>query len=591
MPSDALPRWDLSRLYSNPADPAIARDQERARTSADALAARLRGQVAGLSADALAAALGELEGFMDAAYRPSLYASLVHATAADDPAAQALYVATREHATDAWNRLQFFDIELKRAPDDVFARWLAAPALQSYGHYLRRLRQAAPHTLSEPEEQLAARKNLTGVQAWSQLYDELTSAWKVPFQVDGETAERTLAEVRALRSHGDRDVRRRAQAAVLERHAQAAQVLTYITNTIFQDHRLEVDLRHFAGVLAPTALDDEIPERVIETLLAQVEAVYPTVQEYYRLKARALGLADFATYDLLAPYAAAEVRVPFARAQTLVLESFAEVAPVFADAARAFFEERRIDAEPRPGKRDGAFCAGMLPGLAPYVLANYTGRLDDVSTIAHELGHGVHFVLAGRKQTPLNYWPTTPMAETASVFGEMVLMRNLLAAEKDPKARRQLLASRIEDAIATIFRQVAYTRYELNAHARRGEGVAAPADYSALWSQEMTRLYGDAVRQGPLDGWGWITIPHLLHSRFYCYSYAFGQLLVFALYRQWERDGAGFVPRYLALLESGGSDDPERLAKRAGLAITDPQFWQQGLDIFARMVEEFGRAL
>src|SRR5215831_5058259 len=581
------PRWDLSRLYRAPDDPALARDHERARAAADDFASRLRGRVAELDPGALAAALRDLESLMDVAYRPSLYASLFHATASDDPTAQALYVHAREQSTDIFNRVQFFDVELKRAPEAAFARWLAAPELAGYAHHLRRVRRAAPHTLSEPEERLAAMKDLTGKSAWAQLYDEITSSWTFPFEADGETRTRSLAEVRALRSHADRDVRRRAQAAVLERHAENAQVLNYITNTIFQDHRIEIGLRGYANVLAPTSLDDEIPETVIETLMRAVEDRYPVVHEYYRLKARALGLADFATYDLLAPYSASERQVSFPEAQTLVLESFAQVATPFADAARAFFDERRIDAEPRPGKRDGAFCAGMLPGVAPYVLANYTGRLDDVSTVADALGHGVHFVLAGRKQTPLNYWPTTPMAETASVFGEMVLVRNLLSAEKNPTTRRQLLASRIEDSIATIFRQVAYTRYELRAHERRAAGVVPAREYSALWSEEMRRLYGDAVSLGSVDGWGWITIPHILHSRFYCYSYAFGQLLVYALYRQWEREGAAFVPRYLALLEAGGSEEPDQLAARAGCDIADAGFWRQGLDIFARMVEEF----
>src|SRR5262249_4345687 len=442
--------------------------------------------------------------------------------------------------------------------------------------------------LSEPEERLAAMKDLTGKSAWAQLYDEITSSWSFEFAADGETRTRSLAEVRALRSHADRDVRRRAQAAVLERHAQHAQVLNYLTNVVFQDHRIEVGLRRYENVVAPTALDDELPQTAIETLMRAVEERYPVVHEYYRLKARALGLDDFATCDLLAPYGASERRVAFPEAQKLVLDAFAQVAQPFADAARGFFEEGRIDAEPRPGKRDGAFCAGMLPGVAPYVLANYAGRLDDVSTIAHELGHGVHFVLAGRRQSPLNYWPTTPMAETASVFGEMVLVRNLLAAETDATTRRQLLASRIEDSIATIFRQIAYTRYEMRAHERRAAGVAPADDYCALWLEEIRRLYGSAVAITPdIDRWGWITIPHIVHYRFYCYSYAFGQLLVYALYRQWEREGRAFVPRYLALLEAGGSEEPDQLAARAGCDIADAGFWRQGLDIFARMVEEF----
>jgi oligoendopeptidase F len=585
----APPRWSLDRLYARPDDPKMKADLERGRAAADDLAKRLRGNVAGLEAASLGRALLDLEALMDIAYRPSMYASLLHSTDSEDPAARALYAFTQEQATDIFNRVQFFDVELKAAPEATYSGWLRARELTGYAHHLRRVRRAAPHTLSEAEEQLSAMKNLTGRSAWAQLYDEITSAWTFDLDVDGERRPRSLAEVRALRSHATRDVRRSAQQAVLARHADSAQVLTYLTNTVFQDHRIETQLRRFASALAPTALDDEIPESVISALLVAVEERYPVVHEYYRLKARALGLRDFATYDVLAPYGASERRVTWDDAQKLVLESFRQVAAPFADAAEAFFTERRIDAEPRPGKRDGAFCAGMLPSLPPYVLANYTGRLDDVSTVAHELGHGVHFVLAGRKQSPLNYWPTTPMAETASVFGEMVLTRNLLEHERDQATRRQLLASRIEDSIATIFRQVAYTRYELNAHLRRDAGVAPPDDYCGLWATEMKRLYGDAVAQAPIDAWGWITIPHIVHHRFYCYSYAFGQLLVYALYRQWEREGQAFVPRYIALLEAGGSEEPERLAQHAGLSIADPAFWRQGLDIFARMVEEFGK--
>jgi oligoendopeptidase F len=221
---------------------------------------------------------------------------------------------------------------------------------------------------------------------------------------------------------------------------------------------------------------------------------------------------------------------------------------------------------------------------------NFTGRLSDVATLAHELGHGVHFALAGRRQSMLNYYPTTPMAETASVFGEMCLTRNLLAAERDPAVRRQLLAARIEDALGTIHRQVCFTRYELAAHARRAEGMVPTTELGALWSRELARFYGDAVERSPRDAWGWAGIPHLVHYRFYCYSYAFGQLLVFALYRQWDRDGAAFVPRYLELLASGGSDAPARLLAGVGIDVTDPDFWRRGLEVVTAMVEDF-RAL
>ncbi|HEY3354042.1 MAG TPA: M3 family oligoendopeptidase [Polyangia bacterium] len=587
MTTAALPRWDLSPLYAAPDDPAITRDLEESRRAADAFAAAHRGRVGGYDAATLAAALAGFEDLLDRLYRPSFYAQLAFATATEDPAVQALLARVRELTTDIGNRLQFFDIEIKVTPAAVFDGWLAAPALATYAHHLRRLRRLAPHTLSEPEERLAAVKDITGRAAFAQLYSEVTAAWRIPFEVEGETRERSLAEMRALRSHGDREVRRRASAAVLERHRDHAQVLVYVANTLWQDHRLEVDLRRFDGPMAPTLLDDELSRAGVEALMSAVESRYGLAHEYYRLKARALGIGDFATHDLLAPYAAESRRITWAEAQADVESAFAEVSPEMRAIARGFFAERRIDAEPRPGKRDGAFCSAMVPALPPWVLTNFTGRLEDVSTLAHELGHGVHFVLAGRAQRLLNYWPTTPLAETASVFGEMVLGRRQLERERDPGVRRQLLAHRIEDALATIMRQVAYTRFEQHAHARRAEGVVPKGEYCGLWRAAIARLYGDAVRLSDLDGWGWITIPHFIAYRFYCYSYAFGQLLVFALYRKWEQEGAAFVPRLFELLAAGGSQEPGPLLARVGIDIADPAFWGQGLDVLAELIREF----
>jgi oligoendopeptidase F len=283
--------------------------------------------------------------------------------------------------------------------------------------------------------------------------------------------------------------------------------------------------------------------------------------------------------------------VRFDEARDEVLSAFDALSPRAKELAGGFFDEGRIDAEPRPGKRDGAFCAGMVPGVAPRVLVNFHGRLRDVFTLAHELGHGVHFALAAEKQSLLNYWPTSPMAETASVFGEMLLTRRLLGAVRDRATRRQLLAARIEEALGTIHRQVAFTRYERNAHDERARAVLTTERLCELWSAETGRLYGDAVARGPLDVWGWAGIPHLLHYRFYCYSYAFGQLLVFALYERWQREGDAFVPRYLELLAGGGGDTPVALLKPLGIDLTDPDFWRGGLDVVTRMVDEFANAM
>jgi oligoendopeptidase F len=378
---------------------------------------------------------------------------------------------------------------------------------------------------------------------------------------------------------------------VLERLRDESPLIAYILNTLYQDHRLETDLRRYPHPVAPTLLDDELPLATLDALMTAVESHYPVAQRYFSLKAKALGLDQLATHDVLAPYPDGEREVRFDEARDEVLAAFDALSPRAQELARGFFDEGRIDAEARPGKRDGAFCAGMVPGVAPRVLVNFQGRLRDVFTLAHELGHGVHFALAAEKQSLLNYWPTSPMAETASVFGEMLLTRRLLGAVQDRATRRQLLAARIEEALGTIHRQVAFTRYERNAHDERARAVLTTERLCELWSAETGRLYGDAVARGPLDVWGWAGIPHLLHYRFYCYSYAFGQLLVFALYERWQREGDAFVPRYLELLAGGGGDTPVALLKPLGIDLTDPDFWRGGLEVVTRMVDEFADAV
>jgi oligoendopeptidase F len=585
--AEALPHWDLSPLVDGDTTPAsVLARLDALGPEVDAFGAALRGRIAGLEPAELRDALVRYEALITALHRPSGYASLAFSVATEDPEIQALRGKVQERATDLGNRLQFFDIELKAVDEATAEAWLASEPLRRYRHYLRRLRAHAPHTLSEPEERLAATKSITGARAWTQLYTELTSAWRFELEVDGERGPHSLAEVRALRSHPDRAVRRAATEALLSRFGEHRQTLGFAVNTVYQDHRLDNELRHFERAISPTALEDELSPEAIEALMTAVEDAYPLAHRYYRIKARALGLGQLHSSDLLAPWESNPAKIPWDTAKADVLDAFARVTPRLSELAGAFFDERRIDAAPRAGKRDGAFCAGMMPGVAPYVLVNYTGRIDDVATLAHELGHGVHFVLAQEQQSLLTYDPTTPMAETASVFGETVLIEQLLEREKDPVVRRNILAGRIEDAMATILRQVAYTRYELRAHARCAEGFAPPEALGALWREEMGRLYGDSVGLLDVDEWGWLSIPHLVHYRFYCYSYAFGMLLVLALYQRWRDEGDDFVPRYLELLAAGGSDTPQALLARVGLDLADPEFWRRGLAVIARQVDE-----
>lgn len=583
--------WNLDDLYLSPSDSQMEADLSRAAEMADAFAETYRGRIASMAPSQLLDAFRQLEEITTVAYKPAGYASLAFAAQTQDPRLQALVVKTREATTQIFNRMIFFDVELKRLDDETFGRLVKAPELAAYRHHLESLRTFSPHTLSEPEERIVAQMRLTGTSAWSQLYTEVTSSLRFPVQVDGEVKQLTDAEARALRTRSDRDLRRRAGESLYTVYSANSKVLNYIFNTIYQDHRIGLELRSYSDPIEPTALSNELSPEVIEVLLSSVEAHYGLVQEYYRLKASVLGLkGDFHYHDVLAPYQKEERRFSFDEAREMVISAFSRFHPRMAEIAEQFFANRWIDATPRPGKRGGAFCSGLLPAYHPYVLTNFTGRLDDVFTVAHELGHGVHFYLS-RGQTPLNFSPTTPMAEVASVFGEILMATYLRQQEPDAATRRDILSGMIEDAIGTIFRQAMYTRWEQRAHRRRAEGVVTAEEYGALWSEESRRLYGDSVILSELDRWGWITIPHFVHYRFYCYSYSFGHLLNFALYRKSLEEGEAFAPAYLELLSSGGKDRPEVLLESMGLNPLAPDFWETGFQMLEGLLAEFKEAV
>ncbi len=580
-------RWDLSDLYASTTDPQIEADMAEALKLADEFARRYRGRVAGMPPDEMLGALEELERIYTISYKPSSFAFLSFSVDTENPELQALFSRCSEVATETYNHLVFFDVELKAARDEEFARFVTAPELSKYHHYLSVKRTLAPHTLSEAEERLFAQLRLTGISAWNQLYTEITSALRFPIQVGGEVKQLTDAEVRSLRTEPDRDLRRRAGESLYSVYESNSRVLTYVFNTIFQDHKITIGLRGFREPIEPTALESELSTDVIELLMATTEANYGIAQEYYRLKAKMLGLeGNFRYYDVLAPYTKEETRYSFAEAQALVLDAFGQFDNRLREIAEKFFTQRWIDATPRPGKRGGAFCDGLLPAYHPYVLANFTGRLDDAFTIAHELGHGIHFYLA-RQQNVLSYEPTTPMAEVASVFGEMLLADYLRERDSDPGLQRIVLSKMIEEAISTIFRQVMYTRWEQRAHARRAAGVATADEYNALWMEENSKLYGSAVSFDAPDRWGWISIPHFVHYRFYCFSYAFAHLVTFALYKKFREDRSGFPARHIELLASGGKDRPEVILGTVGLNPYDPDFWQRGFDLLRDLLRDF----
>jgi oligoendopeptidase F len=579
-------QWDLSSLYAGLDDPRLALDQTTAQTEAESFAATYRGRISSLAPEEFRSMMRALERIQVQAARPVWYAGLCFAAQTDEAAVKVLLDGVRARSTQIGNLMTFAHLELMNLPDDSAARLLEPSAdLGEYAHAIQSARRYGQHTLSEAEERLMNTKTLTGRSAWTQLYTEITSAIRITITVDGEAKQLTVDEVRALRSRPDRDLRRRAVEALYTAFEQREHVLTYIFNTLYQDWKFDTELRHYDSPIAATVLRDELTPESVEALMSTTEANADLVQAYYPIKARLLGITDFSSHDLLAPFEDSPKRYSFVEGRDLVLSAVNEFSPELAALCEAFFIERRIDALPRPGKRGGAFCSSFSPADHAFILTNFNGRLDDVFTLAHELGHGVHAELA-RVQNPTNFGHSLPLAETASTFMEMVLL-DYLMKQADERTRRDLLANLFEDAVSTIFRQVQITRWEQLAHDERRKSVVSSDRYGELWLETYRRIYADAVTPSDYERWGWIAIPHVVGSRFYCYSYAFGNLLVYALYERYRKEGQAFVPKYLDFLRSGQSETPDALVARLGVDLNDPNFWQSGFDFLKAQLETF----
>ncbi len=585
-------QWDLQELYSAPDDPRIEADLTEARRQAEAFAQKYRGKIASgeLDGRALAQVLAEYEALAELEHRPSFYASLLFAGDTQNTKVQRLVQHTREVATDIANVLVFFSLELIGIDDQQAARLFAAPEMVRYHHYVEVVRRFKSHTLSEREEQLLNQKQLTSSSAFEQLYEELTGSLRYPVTVGGETKELTDGETMALLRSPDRALREHALTTFLETHAKHSLVITSVFNNIFLDHKIDCEMRHYSDVTTPTHLSNEIAPETVEAMMQAVERHYPLAQEYFRLKAQLLNVDKLKNTDIYAPIEAEVEQVTFSQAKDLILTAFRGFNEHFAALAADFFNKRWIDAEVRPGKRGGAFCAALSPHHHPYVLSSFNGTGRDVSTIAHELGHGIHYSLA-RRQTLLDYDAPLVLAETASVFAEIMLTRHLLAEAKSAAARRGILCETIEEMYGTVFRQTALTRFEMAGHQQRKEGQLSADDLAGLWLQEQEKLFGTSVEMIPAYRWGWTYISHFIHSRFYCYSYSFGELLTLALYQRYLDEGEAFVPGYMQLLESGGSQRPEHALAHMGININQPEFWDRGFQVISGLLDDLRATL
>ncbi|MCK4508733.1 MAG: M3 family oligoendopeptidase [Desulfuromonadales bacterium] len=588
-PSLDKTNWDLTPLYAAPDDHNLQNDLAAASQEAKQFRSAFYGQIncSGVTASTLSEALRQYEALQLKVLRPYLYAQLLFYAESSKPEHTRLVAQVRE----AWQAIHeetlFFELEILALADDVFASLIVDAAVTPYAHYLTTVRAHAPYTLGESVEQALKRKDLSGKDAFVQLFDELTAGLTYRFHFPGEKEEReaTGEELLSLIYHQERDVREAAFATFLDKHAKQSLVLTSCFNNILLDHGKESELRNYPDLMTPTHLSSETAPEMVEQMLAVTEAHYPLAQEYFELKRQLLGYEKLKNTDLYAPVAKESRKYSFAEALELVVNSFRDFDPGMADIVERLVATGRLDVSPRTGKSGGAFCMGLYPGADPYVLLNFTGTLRDVSTLAHELGHAVHYVLSS-EQNFFHYHAPLPLAETASVFAEMLLTRTLLDQEPDRQTRIALLCAKVEDIIATTFRQTVLTRFEQAAHARRGQELLAADDFCELWLAENARLLGDRVEMIPAYRWGWSYISHFIHARFYCYSYVFGELLVLALYQKYRAEGSVFVPDYRELLSAGGSVRPDALLKPMGIDLNSADFWTQGYGLVRELIEE-----
>ncbi|HEV3259625.1 MAG TPA: M3 family oligoendopeptidase [Gemmataceae bacterium] len=581
--------WDLNDLYSGVDDPRIERDLDEALGRARSFEATYRGKIdvpGGPPPRFLLDALEELESLAEQMDKPLIYASLLHAAKTDEPRHGALLARTREQRTVINKHLIFFDLEWVKVPDGPVQELAEAPMMARYRHHLDQKRAWRPHYLSEPEEKILEEKSVTGRAAFVRLFDETVAGMLFPYEHDGRAERLPLQQVNAMLYDPDRAVRRSAAEALTRGLQENARLLTYVFNNLVQDHRADCALRSFADPMAPRHLANEISAAVVEALMTASERHQQTVQRYYRLKARLLKVEPLYDYDRYAPLFPDLPTCDWQTARRIVRESYERFSPRAGQVIGEFFDRHWIDAELRPGKRGGAFSSSAVPSAHPYILMNYTDKLRDVMTLAHELGHGLHQYLS----RPVGYLQCdTPLttAETASVFGEMLTFQQLLATYPDARTRLAMLCSKIEDGFATVFRQVVLTRFEQALHqARRERGELTTEQINELWLGANRPMHGDAVRLTDGYGWWWLYIGHFIHVPFYCYAYAFGELLVLALVQKYKQEGAAFVPKYLDLLAAGGSEAPDRLLARLGVDVTDPSFWELGLRLLDDMVGE-----
>ena len=559
----------------------MARSLERAR----AFEAKYKGRVASLSPADFAAMMRELAEDEDAAAKPEVYAYLLHSQDTRDNAAGRLLARVREASAERGSHGVFFPLELAQTRDEQAARLYADSDSAPYRHTIEEARKFRAHQLSEPEERILTDYSPVGNSAWNRLFEELCAG----IQVDADGRQIALEEALTLLREPDREVRRRASGAITEALGSDIRTRAYIFNVILQEKAIDDRMRKFPSWISSRNLANETSDEAVQALVDAVTGRYDVCVRYYRVKKKLMGVGELHEWDRYAPIEDATGDVSWEDAKELVVGSYNRFSTKAGALIESFFKDGWIDAPVVPGKAGGAYCMPVTPSHHPYVMLNFTGKLRDVTTLAHELGHGLHDRLAS-KQHIFDYNPPLTLAETASVFGEALTFDKIMAEEKDPKVRLAMLCTQCEDAFSTVFRQVAFNRYEDACHtARRAEGELSVEQLGELYQAKLQPMFGDALTLTDEHKVWWSYVGHFLHTPGYVYAYAFGNLLALSVYHRFLEKGPSFVDDYLEFLAAGGSTRPDELVRRLGMDITDPDFWDAGLRILDGMVSEVER--
>jgi len=583
-----LPGWNLADLYPGPASPEFAADMKKAEADTLAFEAKWKGRLDAATEksgeEGIGAAVREFEALEDVMGRIVSYAGLTYFTNTTDPANGKFYGDVQAKLTDLGAHLLFFSLELNRIEDERIAAALKNDALAAhYAPWIEDLRKDKPYQLDDRTEQLFLEKSMTGAAAWNRLFDETMASLR--YTIDGEEVPLEIA-LNQLQSP-DGKARRKAAEALAATFGENIRTFTLITNTLAKDKEISDRWRGFSDIADSRHLANRVEPEVVAALAEAVREAYPRLSHrYYAMKAKWLGMEQMDYWDRNAPLPETpDAVIPWSEARDTVLAAYGAFAPEMAEIARRFFDKGWIDAPVRPGKAPGAFAHPTVPSAHPYVLVNYMGKPRDVMTLAHELGHGVHQVLAGGQGALMASTPLT-LAETASVFGEMLTFRSLLDKTKDKRERKAMLAQKVEDMINTVVRQIAFYEFERKVHTARKEGELTSDRIGELWLSVQEESLGPAIRISEGYETYWAYIPHFIHSPFYVYAYAFGDCLVNSLYAVYQQAETGFQEKYFDLLKAGGTKHHTELLKPFGLDASDPSFWNKGLSMIEGLIDE-----